>query len=129
MMDVVLRALFRDAEHGVRVVQGAKSRGIAGVGVVRVKTLRQQPKYALNGVGISVGTDLKRLVVIELLFGHGFPPRRVRNWRLSAGRTRSCPKARRLSKLTVAGYRLPVTSCRLPVAGCQLPVAGYWLPV
>src|SRR5262245_26685547 len=84
MDDVVARSLLGVAEHPVGIVQHPKLTFVACLGVVRVVPLCQQPENPMNGLGLSVGTDLQNLVEIDsLVRRHTALPKGSRSTRLS----------------------------------------------
>ena len=65
--DVVLSAAFRVAEDEIRLVERAKPLFVAGLLVVRVIPLGQQPLDAVNCFGFGSLDDMQQLVVIGIL--------------------------------------------------------------
>ena len=60
-----LRACFGIAENRVGVVKLTEPSGVAGLAVVGMKPLGQQPVHAVNHVRIGVRADLQRFVVVS----------------------------------------------------------------
>ncbi len=70
-MYVVSRAFFGLAQHLVCVGDGAESFFVAGVPIVGMVALGQQPVDAVNHIGIRIGTDLQQFVVVGNRFVGG----------------------------------------------------------
>ena len=68
--DVIAGAALGIAQNGIRFVNTVKALGTAGFAVIGVEALREQPIDPVNRVGFGVGTNLQRLIVIQL-FGVG----------------------------------------------------------
>ena len=65
MHDVVLRPPLRIAQNLVRIGELAEPRGVAGVRVVGVKSLSEQPIHAVDRLRLGVRVNLKDFVVVH----------------------------------------------------------------
>ena len=71
MRGVVLRAPLGIAQHFIGFSELAEARRLAGLRVIRVEALREQPIHAVNRLGLRVGADLHRFVVVDDGGAHG----------------------------------------------------------
>src|SRR5262245_12327772 len=63
--DVVLRSTLGIAQNLVRLVQRAELGLVSRSGIVRVKALCEKSIDAMDRLGLRVGTDLQRLVMVR----------------------------------------------------------------
>ena len=70
---IVFRAPLRIRQYVVGGLQQLEVLGMAGFEVVRVEACRQEPIDSVDRVGIGVGADLEKLVIILHRCAHASP--------------------------------------------------------
>src|SRR6185436_11769315 len=68
VMDVVAGALFRIAQHLIRLGELAELRVVSGLRVVGMVTLREQAIHTVHGLRFSRRADLEDLVIVRSVF-------------------------------------------------------------